>query len=793
MRSEVCEHVKNYIGKTTHMKRILFVATVFVTCLGQKDVQAQYDFTIQGMTIVPQRNYINPAYIPDSKWHLGLPMLSSNHIAGGFGGFAYSDLIRKSGDSLKLDIGNAIDMMGTTGYFSMNANFDLLSFSFKFGKEKNNFIYVNVTERLSVKATLPKSLPEFAWRGNAAFLGQEVDFSKLNADATHYREYGITYARTLLDKKLNVGLTAKYLYGMENVSTDNRGITVFTDENTFDITAKSDFTINSSGTFGGEFEEIGNDVSGYLFNRNNHGFAFNLGAQYKITEKWEVAVSALDLGMIFWNEKPTNFVMDKADFTYQGLDIAQFLAQDSTDYLENFLDSIASTFDVTETNQSYTSAVPSRIYISGAYNINKNNRVGLDFYGEIFKGHFEPAVSINYTKRFGHIFAISGSYMYNNRSWANLGAGFSLTLGPLQWYLTMDNILAPIIPQHVQNFHFHSGLNMVFGYKDKGPKILDRDADGVPDTEDACPDEYGLKIFNGCPDRDWDGIPDKDDNCPDVQGPVANKGCPWGDRDGDGVLDNEDQCIDEPGDPQNFGCPWGDRDGDGVTDNIDRCPDEAGDPANEGCPWGDKDGDGVLDNEDRCPEIPGAIENAGCPWGDRDGDGVPDNIDRCPEVGGPGENDGCPWPDTDGDGVYDHLDECPRTPGPAENRGCPVIEKTEQEVLKVAFDNLEFETGKDLIKASSYRSLDELAELLKRKPDYKLKISGHTDNVGRPESNLLLSEKRARAVEKYLSNKGVDAARLKVLWFGQAKPAYPNDTTEGRQRNRRVEMEVVFD
>lgn len=774
------------------MKRIL-PALIALFLLFSNLAKAQYDFTIQGMTIVPQRNYINPAYVPDSKWHLGIPMLSSNHIAGGFSGFAYSDLVVKNGDSLRLDIGNAIDKMGSTGYLSVNANFDLLSFSFKFGKEKNNFIYVNITERLSARYTVPKTLTEFVWRGNGAFLGEEVDFSTLNVDATHYREYGITYARTLLDKKLNLGLTAKYLYGMENISTSQTRFSVFTDENTFDITANSDFTINSSGAFSDEFENFGDDMGGYLFTRNNHGFAFNVGAHYKINEKWEVAASGLDLGMIFWNEKPVNFVMDDATFTYQGLDIQQFIAQDSTDYLENFLDSLVNAFDVEETNNSYSNALPSRVYVSGAYNINKNNRVGLDFYGEVFKGHFEPAVSVNYTKRFGHIFALSGSYMYNNRSWANLGMGFALTLGPVQWYLTMDNILAPIIPQHVQNFHFHSGLNFVVGYKEKKPEVSDRDADGIPDTEDECPDEYGLKIFNGCPDRDWDGIPDKTDNCPDEAGPVENNGCPWGDRDGDTVLDNEDECPDEAGDPENKGCPWGDRDGDGVTDNIDECPDEAGDPTNNGCPWGDRDGDTVLDNVDKCPDVPGSVDNAGCPYGDRDGDGVVDNVDGCQDASGPAENNGCPWPDTDGDGVFDHIDDCPRTPGPAENRGCPIIEKEEQEVLNTAFANLEFETGKDVIKASSYGSLDELAELLKKRENYRLRISGHTDNVGNSASNMRLSEKRARAVETYLKNKGVGADRFEVKWFGQTKPAYPNDTPEGRQKNRRVEMEVIFD
>jgi outer membrane protein OmpA-like peptidoglycan-associated protein len=381
--------------------------------------------------------------------------------------------------------------------------------------------------------------------------------------------------------------------------------------------------------------------------------------------------------------------------------------------------------------------------------------------------------------------------MYNARSFTNFGFGFALTLGPVQWYLAMDNVLAPIIPQNSQNAHFHSGLNFVVNYKDKG--IKDRDGDGIADKLDNCPDQFGLELYLGCPDTDLDSIPDQVDNCPTEAGPKLNGGCPWGDKDADGLTDNVDECPEVPGTEENKGCPWGDIDGDGVTDNIDACPEVLGPPENDGCPWGDRDEDGILDNEDDCPDEAGPAENKGCPWGDRDADGVLDNVDRCPDVPGPADNDGCPYQDSDGDGVIDLEDNCPRTPGPAENKGCPVIEKEEQEVLNTAFQDLAFETGGNVITASSYESLDELAALLIKKTDYKLRIAGHTDDVGSAESNLRLSERRSQSVSKYLTNKGVDTSKFIIEWFGESKPAYPNDTKEGRAKNRRVEMEVVFE
>jgi len=84
------------------------------------------------------------------------------------------------------------------------------------------------------------------------------------------------------------------------------------------------------------------------------------------------------------------------------------------------------------------------------------------------------------------------------------------------------------------------------------------------------------------PDRDGDGIPDSEDACPDEPGPIENQGCPWPDRDGDGIIDALDACPDTPGLPEYDGCP--DTDGDQIPDNVDKCPLEPGIPEYDGCP-----------------------------------------------------------------------------------------------------------------------------------------------------------------------------------------------------------------
>jgi len=81
-------------------------------------------------------------------------------------------------------------------------------------------------------------------------------------------------------------------------------------------------------------------------------------------------------------------------------------------------------------------------------------------------------------------------------------------------------------------------------------------------------------------------------------------------------------------------------------------------------------------------------------------------------------------------------------------------------------------------------------EALKQYPTLKLAIEGHTDNVGKPEKNKTLSEARAASVKQYLLSKGIDAARLDSVGYGDTKPTQDNKTAKGRAANRRIEFKI---
>jgi OmpA-OmpF porin, OOP family len=121
------------------------------------------------------------------------------------------------------------------------------------------------------------------------------------------------------------------------------------------------------------------------------------------------------------------------------------------------------------------------------------------------------------------------------------------------------------------------------------------------------------------------------------------------------------------------------------------------------------------------------------------------------------------------------------------------VKEEVKELFKRALTGIKFETGKDVIKSESFAILDNVVQVMKENPSYKLKIAGHTDNVGDAAKNLDLSDRRAKAVRAYLIEHGVSSnAIIDATGFGDTQPIGDNKTKEGKAQNRRVEFVVEF-
>ena len=666
---------------------------------------------------------------------------------------------------------------------------------------------------------------------------QALNEELVNLNHLTWTEYGFNYGQIVLDKKehfIKAGGSIKLLSG-------NTAAYFYTDNFEYNL-KNSDTSFRLKGDFNYGYSEnldellLGNSTN-YFKRSSNFGYGIDLGAVYEWRGNYEqyqydmdgetgiwarhknkyklrIGASLLDLGGMRFKKGglSRNFSVNSSS----PFDLTVFESASSLGAFDQIIDSLIQApnqewIAKQDTSSTFFMRTPSAFSIQVDYHIWKGFYINATSMINLIGKKTDTKVKVANQFSITPSFDIAGIGLHlplSYNKYSGLKTGIATRLGPLTVGVTDYR---PLFARgKVKGLELFAGLRLPILYgeikdddKDKVSNKVDEcpetpglwafkgcpdtDGDGIPDLSDDCINDPGLEEFKGCPDRDGDKIIDKYDDCPDLAGLAEFKGCP--DTDGDKIIDPKDQCPTIAGELYMNGCP--DRDHDSITDLEDLCPDNYGSRVNKGCP--DTDSDGLFDFIDECPLVAGPIENKGCPWPDSDSDGILDKEDGCPQLAGPKENGGCPYKDSDNDGLLDKDDDCPNTPGPKSNKGCPVIEKEVIEVLKTAFDNLEFEVAKDIILAGSFNSLDELAGVLMKKPSWKLEITGHTDNAGDDASNLILSKKRAEAVKTYLSSKGIDIGRFVIQYYGETKPIADNSTAEGRAKNRRVEMKIVFE
>lgn len=204
----------------------------------------------------------------------------------------------------------------------------------------------------------------------------------------------------------------------------------------------------------------------------------------------------------------------------------------------------------------------------------------------------------------------------------------------------------------------------------------------------------------------------------------------------------------------------------------------------------DSDGDGIPNYGDKCPDTPETARGLVDIWGcsiDTDCDGIPDHLDGCPH-GLPGalvDINGCPL-DSDNDDVPDGLDDCPGSEPdlPVDRTGCVDLSVLEKPMVL----NVKYQSGSFEIDSVTEEKLGKLSRILLKAGAVRVEINGYTDNIGTTQANKVLSQKRANQLKDYLVYLGVDSERLIPVGRGETNFIASNDTRDGRQKNRRIEL-----
>jgi len=798
-----------------------------------------------------QRSSLNASFAPEYGY-FSLPVLGGIHLNmssnTGVSTFIYpynNDFVTFLHSSVNGQ--QFLNKLAPTTYLRQGMKLNLLSFGFY--TRNNSFWSFEMSLKERADVNIPYDFFRLAKTGMTNQTNNVFDLKNYNATQSNIAEISLGYSRDI-NSQWRVGLNAKLLAGLSYEKFNYSKLDITLANNEYTMTGVGESQIRS------KFLSFDTDASNnYDFSKSHfngskispagYGAAFDLGVTYKPIKNLTVAAALNDLGFINWNGSAIQRGTANSNVVFTGfnnLNVDSLVLDDQLNKLKDDANTLIK-FKEQPAGGNIIESIPYTLKASAEYSIFGNDKHDI-LVGMLWNSYNAPG---------NHQNELVGAVTFKPLSWFTLSTtcefirkdynrfGVALNFSP-RWinvFIASDYVVPKVNHQYMPidkfDLNLSVGVSFVLGKpkdsdkdgvvdsRDKCPDTplgvkvdkngcpLDSDGDGVPDYLDQCPntpvEAYGKVDIHGCPlDTDGDGVPDYLDQCPDTpaaaHGMVNEKGCPL-DSDGDGVPDYLDKCTNTPAGIQvdSVGCPL-DADGDGVPDYLDLCPGTSplakGMVDKNGCPL-DSDGDGVPDYLDLCPGTPvearGFIDKNGCLI-DTDGDGVPDYLDKCPdtpvEARGMVDEHGCPR-DTDGDGVPDYLDKCPTIPGVKSNNGCPEVKKEIRTLFLQALRGIQFESGKSVIKKASFDILNRISKVILDNPSFFIEVRGHTDNLGDPAKNQILSLNRANAVRDYLINKGISDKKITSNGFGDKMPVASNKTPAGRKLNRRVEFIVTFE
>jgi Family of unknown function (DUF5723) len=454
----------------------------------------QFETTFYFMNSLPQVSVNNPAFVPNYRFSVGLPLISSFSQGYYNSGFSYNDLITKTNGEVTADLSKFTKSLASKNYITSTYQIDV----FRVGFRATSRLYMQVysTAHAYARAQMPKEIASIFVQGTTPLVGTTTSFSP-QGEGLSYLETGLGAAYQV-DDRLTLGARLKYLNGAENVTTIQSTMNL-TVGNSLQITSGDDM-VKTSGI---------HDPNSFAKNLGkNSGFGIDLGATFKVTPKLTLAASVIDLGRINWkgNTYSYAFAQTPASYTFSGIDFKDVI-QGNTKALNAELDSLKNKFKVVGTpTGSYRTWLPGKMYVSGNYAISRTFSLGTVFFSEKFQDRISAGGGVSVNKHFGKWLSGGVSYSISNRSYNNLGLGVSFNMAPVQIYFAGDNLLgiptSLITTQHLNSyinntkvFNLRFGINFVWG-RNKDLDKLDRNTKSYNSTGKTNPK---TKVTKGDP------------------------------------------------------------------------------------------------------------------------------------------------------------------------------------------------------------------------------------------------------------------------------------------------------
>ena len=416
-------------------------------------------------------NY-NPAWMPQGILFLGLPAISG---VGGYinNRFSYNDVLtnKENGGKL-LNIQNVIDQLGINNTFAAHLNINLFHLGVRTPTGTSMAIFAN--ERFESDITYPKSLANWAWNGNAEYIGRDISFSKLGISANYFREYGIAFAKDNHELGVKLGARIKYYQGLVNASTPpSLKIDILTENENFQINLDNkNVTFRTAGIE--SIQNLSNPLS-YFISNGNRGLGVDLGLEKKLNRYYSVAMAVTDIGFISWKEGIKNYAIADTSMRYVGVQMKGI-----RDLVQTIEDTLISRFGVDENTDAYKTWAVARFNGHFIYTPLPYLDVITSASGKLIQGQPKMGYGVGLRGHLGPKLIASANINRLPQQYVNIGAGLAVSPGPIQFYAAVDKVLGYSVP-NMQWAEFKVGLNFVFGNRSQNREQRMRSAQAEED------------------------------------------------------------------------------------------------------------------------------------------------------------------------------------------------------------------------------------------------------------------------------------------------------------------------
>jgi len=446
---------------------LLIICSMFISqlSLGQSN-------TLYFMDGIHQVNQLNPAYQNSCNGFLALPGLSNVNYNMANTGFDYNDLIHLGTgllkDSLVLDFKNIKSGLAKSNYLLMNTDVPIIGFGFWVG---NSYFTFNISNKTRARVAYPEDLIKLV-DGNGNYLGEAnpIDINGFGPNFINYNEFAFGLSKQITHR-LTVGGKVKLLAGNVSVESRTSDIKLFTAENTYDMRLETDLRLNVSAPLKYEYDEDGNissaefddsNVASSIISTKNMGFGIDVGATYQFNDKFKFFASITDLGFISWRNNTKN-LSQSGTFEFSGLSLDSVWTDSNVDEAEELVDSLSDFFTFSETDTKYATYLNTNIFLGATYELIPEINFGLLSKTFFYDRKLHQAITLSANFKPTKWLTGSLSYSMINREYKNIGLGFGVKGGPVQFYFVTDYLNAAFNPKNTKNLGAQFGLNLYFG------------------------------------------------------------------------------------------------------------------------------------------------------------------------------------------------------------------------------------------------------------------------------------------------------------------------------------------